>query len=71
MCPDQIDLLKMDIEGTEFEVFKNPEFLKRTKVLGIEIHRECGDADMIYDVLRKYNFSFYQSGEVTVCVSED
>lgn len=68
ICPGEIDVLKMDIEGSEFEVFKNPEFLKRVKVLGIEIHHECGDAEIIYSALRKYGFSFCQIGEVTVCV---
>lgn len=35
---DRIDLLKIDIEGAEREVFANPDFLERTGVIIAEIH---------------------------------
>ncbi len=70
MCSEEIDILKIDVEGAEFEMFKKPDFLKRTKVLGVEIHHECGDADMIHDTLRKYGFTFYNHGEILVASNE-
>lgn len=44
---ERVDLLKVDIEGSEFEVFLNDEEmsqnLEKVKAVVIEIHDECGD----------------------------
>jgi len=55
---DQIDLMKMDIEGAESDVV--PEFeavFEHTKVLVIEIHTDRIDPDPVYTTLFKC-FSF-------------
>jgi hypothetical protein len=36
----EVDLLKVDIEGAEQEIFKNPEFLSRVGLGVIELHGE-------------------------------
>ena len=70
LCPEPIDILKIDIEGAEFELFKEPSFLERTKVVGIEIHSDCGNPEIIYSALRQYGFAFFQKGETTIAISQ-
>jgi FkbM family methyltransferase len=72
----QIDLLKIDIEGGERFIFNKDEvgleFLDRTKVIAIEIHDEFQIKDIILETLIKRNFKIYQSGEYLIgCKEED
>ena len=55
---DQVDLLKMDIEGSEFSLFDDPSWLPRIKVICMEVHPEYGDPQKIIDVLTKFDFAF-------------
>jgi FkbM family methyltransferase len=69
-----IDLLKMDIEGGEFEIFSNDKdctFLKHFKVVAIEIHDEVGDRKEIETQLARYNFTFFNSGELTIGINNN
>jgi len=66
ICGEEIDILKMDIEGAEFEVFKDTSFLDRVRTLGIEIHEDLGDPELIYSALRNHGFCFTKHGEVVV-----
>lgn len=63
-----IDFLKIDIEGAEWNVFKNPnlEWLKLVKVIAIEIHEEFGDKVFISDILVFNSFNVYFSGELII-----
>jgi FkbM family methyltransferase len=65
----QIDLLKIDIEGTESKIL-NPlydlSFLSLVKVIAIEIHDEFKCRNMIYEVLGKNNFILFNTGELTI-----
>lgn len=66
---DTIDLLKIDIEGAEAELFRsenNYEFLEYTNCIAIEIHDECIDRQTIYNILKKKSFILFNSGELTV-----
>ena len=57
---EDIDLLKIDIEGSERYLFddalKVENFLKRTKVIAIEIHDELASRDRIYQLLIANSF---------------
>jgi len=68
-----IDILKIDVEGSEKEIFTNPEsdtsFLAATKCIAIEIHDEFNCREEIYAVLRKYGFTFFNSGELTIGIN--
>lgn len=68
-----IDILKIDIEGSEKEVLTSPKadvsYLSKTKCIAIEIHDEFDCREAIYDVLRKYNFEFFNSGELTIGIN--
>ena len=46
----QVDLLKVDIEGAEKEVFANGEFLQRVGHIIIELHNDYGFDDFSKDV---------------------
>jgi FkbM family methyltransferase len=69
-----IDILKIDIEGSEKEIFNlktsNLDFLKITKCLAIEIHDEFNCRVAIYTILNNYGFSYFEEGELTICINE-
>ena len=62
-----VDLLKVDIEGSEFEVFKTREafeFLqKRVKLIAIEVHPELGNSNLLLTKLEAI-FKLHQEGDV-------
>jgi FkbM family methyltransferase len=70
---DQIDILKIDIEGSERFLFKesaNTDFLNYVKVVAIEIHDEFNIREHIYSVLKKYSFVLFNYGEITLGVNK-
>lgn len=73
---DEIDILKMDIEGAEYEVFSAPDvdsWIGRVKVLILE----CPDSDRpgatqrLFDKISGHNFTCYISGENFVLIRRD
>jgi FkbM family methyltransferase len=68
-----IDILKMDIEGSEKEVLvsanTDTSYLSKTKCVAIEIHDEFNCRQDIYNLLEKYNFEFFNSGELTIGIN--
>lgn len=69
-----IDILKMDIEGTEFKLFENEDYmtniLNRTKVIGIEIHDHMGNRERVESILRREGFQLHSSGDMTFGVNK-
>jgi FkbM family methyltransferase len=67
---DNIDILKMDIEGAEAELFLNdpvfPDIMKKTKVLAVEVHEEFISKDKVRGILTNAGFSITVSGESLV-----
>lgn len=64
-----IDLLKMDIEGSERYLFQNnyyKTFLPKVKCLVIEIHDEFNIRPMICNVLKQEGFEWTEAGEFTI-----
>jgi FkbM family methyltransferase len=71
-CLEYITLLKIDIEGAErfiFDVENDLSFLKRTKIIAIEIHDEFNIRDSIYAILKENNFYLFESGELTIGIN--
>jgi FkbM family methyltransferase len=70
-----IDLLKLDIEGSEKEVFeKNYEsWLPHTKMIIIEVHDHMrkGAAKSVFAAMNKYNFSFSMHHENLLFINLD
>ena len=67
---DRIDILKIDIEGSEANIFKDEKniklFLAKTKYIAIEIHDEFDCRSQIEKVLKESNFVCFKSGELTI-----
>lgn len=71
---DIIDFLKIDIEGSEIELFKNSldlSWLNKVKIIGIEIHNEFNCRETIEQILINYNFSLSYSRELTIAINND
>lgn len=72
---DRIDILKMDIEGSEKSVFENDYeyWLPKTKLLFIELHehKAPGCTQVLNNALYKYNFERSTSGEYEVLVNRN
>jgi FkbM family methyltransferase len=70
---DTIDLLKIDVEGSEATIFQlasDVTFLQKTKVIAIEIHDEFNCRDNIYDILKTNNFLLINSHELTIGINK-
>lgn len=70
---DQVDILKIDIEGAERFVLSNNSdvsYLQKVKLVTIEIHDEFKVRENIYDVLRNNNFLLLNFGETTFCINK-
>lgn len=67
---ESIDILKMDIEGAEKEIFTSTisdlNFLNLTKVIAIEIHNEFNCYNDIIQILIDHGFVVNESGELTI-----
>lgn len=69
---DEIDILKIDIEGSEMEVFSQgyETWLPKTKAIMLEIH-DCirkGSSRSVFSALLQYDFSVYHIDETLVCI---
>ena len=72
---DEIDLLKIDIEGAEKEVFAAPDvddWLSKVKVLIIELHdrMKLGCSDEFFKAISKYKWYFAFRGENLIFIRE-
>ncbi len=71
---DIIDILKIDIEGSEKELFTSPntnlDFLNKTKCIAIEIHDEFKCREAIYKVLTQYGFTYIDVAESTIAINQ-
>ncbi len=69
----ELDFLKIDIEGAETFLI-NPKtdisFLKKTKVIAIEIHDETNARKAIYSLLQNEGFMLLEDNETTIAVNK-
>lgn len=72
---DRIDILKIDIEGAEKELFtyNYQEWLPKVRILIIEVHDEKkpGCSEALNKAISKYDFNFYNFGENLVFVNNN
>jgi FkbM family methyltransferase len=70
---NEIDILKMDIEGAEKVLFDDSEyamfFLSKIKCLAIEIHDEFNIRSKIYSSLKVNNFFYYNTDDITIAIN--
>lgn len=72
----KIDILKIDIEGAEKEVFSEniDHWIKKTKLIIIELHEESksGCTDAVLNAMKKYRFELLiEKGENLVYINRD
>lgn len=66
----EIDLLKVDIEGSEKHVFSNDvSWLDKVRNIVIELHDD-EDRQVFHNAIRDRNFALSHCEELTVCLSE-
>ncbi|MBK9249843.1 MAG: FkbM family methyltransferase [Ignavibacteria bacterium] len=67
-----IDILKIDIEGSEKELFETnyEEWMPKVKIIIIELHdrMRAGSAKSFFKALVQYNFSLTMRGENIICI---
>ncbi len=67
---EQIDLLKIDIEGAEKYLFDDSprakEFLSKTNVLALEIHEEEISRQYVHDILSSNGFTYFDYSDLTI-----
>lgn len=72
---DKIDILKIDIGGSEKEIFagshSDVSFLDITKCIAIEIHDEFDCRDAVYEKLATHGFTYFESGKLTIGVNQN
>lgn len=71
---NEIDILKIDIEGAEAELFKTPAFVQflaeRVKFLAVEIHEEFCSRQSIQKILTDNHFECREEGETDFCINK-
>lgn len=58
---DTVDLMKIDIERSEFALFEHPGWLHRVKQVCMEVHNKCGDVQRILSCVQSHGFSIILS----------
>ena len=70
---DEVEVLKIDIEGAERFVFDSNsglDYLNSIKILAIEIHDEFDIRKSIYSILRSKGFVIFLHGETTIALNQ-
>lgn len=69
---ERVDLLKVDIEGAEVELFKgNVDWLQQVKTIAIEFHDNSRAECRFDDLMKEYGFRVVDSGSHTVLALKD
>lgn len=72
---EYIDILKIDIEGAEKDVFETnyQYWLPKTRCLMVELHDRLtpGSSKVVFKAVSEYDFSYVQSGENLVFINMD
>jgi FkbM family methyltransferase len=64
---DRVDLLKVDIEGAEVELFKNDlDWLKKVGAIAIEFHNDSRKVCRFDEIMNAYEFRIYDQDPHTV-----
>ncbi|MCF7800314.1 FkbM family methyltransferase [Candidatus Babeliales bacterium] len=71
---DKIDILKIDIEGAEKELFSKNynSWLNKINIIIIELHDRFkeGCSEALYSAIKKYNFHKIQQGEKVILIKK-
>ena len=53
---DSVDLLKVDIEGSEFDLFEQDSFLENVRRIAMEVHPPHGDVEALRRRVQRHGF---------------
>ena len=70
---EQIDILKIDIEGSEADVFSEQadlSYLQRTRLVMVEIHDDKADRKLIHGLLSQHGFEIEEHSETTFAINK-
>lgn len=65
---EKVDILKIDIEKAELDLFSHDyeKWMNKVKNLSIELHNKKSE-EVFFGALKKYNYQLSRSGELAVC----
>ncbi len=70
----EVDILKIDVEGSEKQIFTDLEyakrFLQKVKCVAIEIHDEFDCRDRIYQAFKDSNFFYFDISDTTIAINK-
>lgn len=55
---ESVDLIKMDIEGSEFALFDSADWLQRINAISMEVHPLHGDPSVILESINQHGFTY-------------
>ena len=58
-----VDLIKLDIEGSEFALFDSAEWLQRVTAISMEVHPRYGDPNVILERMKQNGFAYVVADE--------
>lgn len=58
-----VDLVKLDIEGSEFALFRNPGWLNRVRAISMEVHQHHGSIEDVLDEIRRHDVKYVLANE--------
>lgn len=70
---EQIDILKIDIEGSEADVFAEQadlSYLQRTRLVLVEIHDDKANRKLIHELLQRNGFAIEERSETTFAINK-
>jgi hypothetical protein len=53
-----VDLVKMDIEGSEFALFRRDDWLSLVNAVSMEVHSDYGDPLLIISAMKRHNMEY-------------
>ena len=68
-----VDLFKIDIEGGESRIFEeknNMDWIRKVKMIAVEIHEELVNSNEIESLLKVNGFRIFKEGELTIGVNQ-
>ena len=60
---ESVDLIKMDIEGSEFALFESADWLKRVNAISMEVHPLYGTPHAILNTIHQHGFAYVIADE--------
>lgn len=67
---DSVDLIKLDIEGSEFALFDSADWLRRVNAISMEVHPLYGDPNAILESINQHGFSYAMADANLRCIND-